>query len=231
MMKGANGNSAPCLHAGGRRYGHGETVRKWLQSDHHLTIRGSQPQLQEHVQAQTLAGEMAERCRCVFLSLFSLVFHVCILYDSCYVCVCVTETMAIDNMLPSPSSLSSPLLGFEGLPGRRRKKRTSIETNVRIALERNFISVSRIHEQHTHTVDLEHTKDFNFLLQKSHFVQMTRSFYLLYSVQHTSASWPPFCCLMIKKILVLFLKMLNPFFSLSGETEVYQQTNLLLYTV
>uniref|UniRef100_A0A672SRL7 POU domain protein n=1 Tax=Sinocyclocheilus grahami TaxID=75366 RepID=A0A672SRL7_SINGR len=39
-----------------------------------------------------------------------------------------------------PNSLSSPLLGFEGLPGRRRKKRTSIETNVRIALERNFIS-------------------------------------------------------------------------------------------
>uniref|UniRef100_A0A673NJP4 POU domain protein n=1 Tax=Sinocyclocheilus rhinocerous TaxID=307959 RepID=A0A673NJP4_9TELE len=50
------------------------------------------------------------------------------------------EIMAIDNMLPSPSSLSSPLLGFDGLPGRRRKKRTSIETNVRIALERNFIS-------------------------------------------------------------------------------------------
>ncbi|XP_051992465.1 POU domain, class 2, transcription factor 2 [Xyrauchen texanus] len=50
------------------------------------------------------------------------------------------ETMAIDNMMPSPSSLSSTMLGFEGLPGRRRKKRTSIETNVRIALERNFIS-------------------------------------------------------------------------------------------
>ncbi|KAI5087285.1 POU domain, class 2, transcription factor 2 isoform X1 [Silurus meridionalis] len=49
------------------------------------------------------------------------------------------ETMAIDSMLPSPSSLSSPMLGFEGLPGRRRKKRTSIETNVRVALERNFI--------------------------------------------------------------------------------------------
>ncbi|XP_053190378.1 POU domain, class 2, transcription factor 2 [Scomber japonicus] len=48
------------------------------------------------------------------------------------------ETMAVDNMLPSPSSLSSPLLGMEGLPGRRRKKRTSIETNVRVALERNF---------------------------------------------------------------------------------------------
>uniref|UniRef100_A0A3Q3M0X0 POU domain protein n=2 Tax=Mastacembelus armatus TaxID=205130 RepID=A0A3Q3M0X0_9TELE len=48
------------------------------------------------------------------------------------------ETMAVDNMLPSPSSISSPMLGIEGLPGRRRKKRTSIETNVRVALERNF---------------------------------------------------------------------------------------------
>lgn len=58
------------------------------------------------------------------------------------VCVCVrVETMAIDSMLPSPGSLSSPMLGFEGLPGRRRKKRTSIETNVRVALERNFITV------------------------------------------------------------------------------------------
>uniref|UniRef100_A0AAY4DLC0 POU domain protein n=1 Tax=Denticeps clupeoides TaxID=299321 RepID=A0AAY4DLC0_9TELE len=50
------------------------------------------------------------------------------------------ETMAIDSMLPSPSSLSSPLVGLEGLPGRRRKKRTSIETNVRVILERNFIT-------------------------------------------------------------------------------------------
>uniref|UniRef100_A0A3B3CCW1 POU domain protein n=1 Tax=Oryzias melastigma TaxID=30732 RepID=A0A3B3CCW1_ORYME len=48
------------------------------------------------------------------------------------------ETMAVDSMLPSPSSISSPLLGIEGLPGRRRKKRTSIETNVRVVLERNF---------------------------------------------------------------------------------------------
>ncbi|XP_053719693.1 POU domain, class 2, transcription factor 2 isoform X1 [Synchiropus splendidus] len=48
------------------------------------------------------------------------------------------ETMAVDSMLPSPSSISSPLLGMEGLPGRRRKKRTSIETNVRVVLERNF---------------------------------------------------------------------------------------------
>uniref|UniRef100_A0A674AFC8 POU domain protein n=1 Tax=Salmo trutta TaxID=8032 RepID=A0A674AFC8_SALTR len=49
------------------------------------------------------------------------------------------ETMAIDSMLPSPNSLSSPMMGFEGMTGRRRKKRTSIETNVRVALERNFI--------------------------------------------------------------------------------------------
>ncbi|XP_068189414.1 POU domain, class 2, transcription factor 2 [Antennarius striatus] len=48
------------------------------------------------------------------------------------------ETMAVDSMLPSPSSISTPMLGLEGLPGRRRKKRTSIETNVRVALERNF---------------------------------------------------------------------------------------------
>nr|XP_057903888.1 POU domain, class 2, transcription factor 2 [Doryrhamphus excisus] len=48
------------------------------------------------------------------------------------------ETMAVDSILPSPSSISSPLLGMEGLAGRRRKKRTSIETNVRLVLERNF---------------------------------------------------------------------------------------------
>ncbi|XP_058257191.1 POU class 2 homeobox 2a isoform X2 [Hemibagrus wyckioides] len=48
------------------------------------------------------------------------------------------ETMSMDSTLPSPSSLSSPSLGFEGLPVRRRKKRTSIETNVRVALERSF---------------------------------------------------------------------------------------------
>ncbi|KAJ8389454.1 hypothetical protein AAFF_G00119920 [Aldrovandia affinis] len=50
------------------------------------------------------------------------------------------ETMALDCTLPSPSSLSSPSMSFEGLPGRRRKKRTSIETNIRVALEHNFIA-------------------------------------------------------------------------------------------
>ncbi|KAG2470334.1 PO2F2 factor, partial [Polypterus senegalus] len=50
------------------------------------------------------------------------------------------ETMSMDTTLPSPNHLNSPPLGFEGLPGRRRKKRTSIETNVRVALERSFIA-------------------------------------------------------------------------------------------
>ncbi|XP_008429543.1 POU domain, class 2, transcription factor 2 isoform X2 [Poecilia reticulata] len=50
------------------------------------------------------------------------------------------ETMSIDSTLPSPSSLSSPSMGFDGVPGRRRKKRTSIETNVRVALERAFLT-------------------------------------------------------------------------------------------
>lgn len=49
--------------------------------------------------------------------------------------------MAVDSMLPSPSSISNPMSGFEGLPGKRRKKRTSIETNVRVILERNFNTV------------------------------------------------------------------------------------------
>ncbi|XP_068426108.1 POU domain, class 2, transcription factor 2 isoform X2 [Clinocottus analis] len=50
------------------------------------------------------------------------------------------ETMSLDCTLPSPSSLSSSSMGFDGLPGRRRKKRTSIETNVRVGLERAFMT-------------------------------------------------------------------------------------------
>ncbi|KAF3839283.1 hypothetical protein F7725_018000, partial [Dissostichus mawsoni] len=45
-----------------------------------------------------------------------------------------------DCTMPSPSSLSSSSMGFDGMPGRRRKKRTSIETNVRVALERAFMT-------------------------------------------------------------------------------------------
>ncbi|XP_041963845.1 POU domain, class 2, transcription factor 2 isoform X2 [Alosa sapidissima] len=55
-----------------------------------------------------------------------------------------TENMSLDSTyshtLPSPGSLASQSLGLEGLPGRRRKKRTSIETNIRVALERSFIT-------------------------------------------------------------------------------------------
>ncbi|XP_068097578.1 POU domain, class 2, transcription factor 2 isoform X2 [Hyperolius riggenbachi] len=50
------------------------------------------------------------------------------------------ESMSVDSTLPSPNPLSSPGGGYEGLPGRRRKKRTSIETNVRFALEKSFIA-------------------------------------------------------------------------------------------
>ncbi|XP_070805554.1 POU domain, class 2, transcription factor 2 isoform X2 [Pituophis catenifer annectens] len=50
------------------------------------------------------------------------------------------ETMSVDSTLPSPNQLNSPNLGFDGLPGRRRKKRTSIETNVRFALEKSFLA-------------------------------------------------------------------------------------------
>lgn len=59
-----------------------------------------------------------------------------------HICSPGTETMSVDSSLPSPNQLSSPSLGFDGLPGRRRKKRTSIETNVRFALEKSFLAVS-----------------------------------------------------------------------------------------
>ncbi|XP_032374544.1 POU domain, class 2, transcription factor 2 isoform X4 [Etheostoma spectabile] len=57
-----------------------------------------------------------------------------------YACFPSSETMSTDCTMPSPSSLSSPSMGFDGIPGRRRKKRTSIETNVRVALERAFMT-------------------------------------------------------------------------------------------
>uniref|UniRef100_A0A4W4EEH0 POU domain, class 2, transcription factor 1 n=1 Tax=Electrophorus electricus TaxID=8005 RepID=A0A4W4EEH0_ELEEL len=51
------------------------------------------------------------------------------------------ENQTSDQALSSPSSLGSPGLGMEGL-NRRRKKRTSIETNIRVALEKSFLEVS-----------------------------------------------------------------------------------------
>ncbi|KAG9337743.1 hypothetical protein JZ751_028240 [Albula glossodonta] len=70
-----------------------------------------------------------------------------------------TKTMSIDSTLPSPSSLSSPSLGFEGLPGRRRKKRTSIETNVRVALERSFIALNQYEVRDTQGDDFSVSDD------------------------------------------------------------------------
>ncbi|KAM9449250.1 POU domain, class 2, transcription factor 1-like isoform 7-T8 [Salvelinus alpinus] len=53
------------------------------------------------------------------------------------------DNLSSDQALSSPSALGSPGLGMEGL-NRRRKKRTSIETNIRLALEKRFLEVSDI---------------------------------------------------------------------------------------
>ncbi|XP_067874810.1 POU domain, class 2, transcription factor 2-like [Heterodontus francisci] len=50
------------------------------------------------------------------------------------------ENMSADATLPSPNAMCSPPIGIEGMGGRKRKKRTSIETNVRVALEKNFLA-------------------------------------------------------------------------------------------
>ncbi|XP_072300794.1 POU domain, class 2, transcription factor 1b isoform X4 [Eucyclogobius newberryi] len=48
------------------------------------------------------------------------------------------ENLSSDQALSSPSALGSPGMGIEGI-NRRRKKRTSIETNIRVALEKSFL--------------------------------------------------------------------------------------------
>uniref|UniRef100_A0A8C6UA84 POU domain protein n=1 Tax=Neogobius melanostomus TaxID=47308 RepID=A0A8C6UA84_9GOBI len=48
------------------------------------------------------------------------------------------ENLTSDQTLSSPCGLGSPGLGIEGI-NRRRKKRTSIETNIRVALEKSFL--------------------------------------------------------------------------------------------
>ncbi|XP_023605076.1 LOW QUALITY PROTEIN: POU domain, class 2, transcription factor 1-like [Myotis lucifugus] len=48
------------------------------------------------------------------------------------------ENLSSDSALSSPSALNSPGQGIEGL-NRRRRKRTSIETNIRVALEKSFL--------------------------------------------------------------------------------------------
>ncbi|XP_077149857.1 POU domain, class 2, transcription factor 1 isoform X2 [Ranitomeya variabilis] len=48
------------------------------------------------------------------------------------------ENITTDSALSSPNVMNSPGHGIEGL-NRRRKKRTSIETNIRVALEKSFL--------------------------------------------------------------------------------------------
>ncbi|XP_034069556.1 POU domain, class 2, transcription factor 1b isoform X11 [Gymnodraco acuticeps] len=48
------------------------------------------------------------------------------------------ENLTSDQSLSSPNALGSPGMGIEGI-NRRRKKRTSIETNIRVALENSFL--------------------------------------------------------------------------------------------
>ncbi|XP_037096166.1 POU domain, class 2, transcription factor 1b isoform X2 [Syngnathus acus] len=48
------------------------------------------------------------------------------------------ENLTSDQGLSTPSALGSPGMGIEGI-NRRRKKRTSIETNIRVALEKSFL--------------------------------------------------------------------------------------------
>ncbi|XP_036396285.1 POU domain, class 2, transcription factor 1b isoform X2 [Megalops cyprinoides] len=48
------------------------------------------------------------------------------------------ENLTSDQAMTSPSALGSQAMGLEGL-NRRRKKRTSIETNIRVALEKSFL--------------------------------------------------------------------------------------------
>ncbi|XP_074668785.1 POU domain, class 2, transcription factor 1 isoform X4 [Strix aluco] len=66
------------------------------------------------------------------------------------------ENYSPDSALSSPSALNSPGLGVEGL-NRRRKKRTSIETNIRVALEKSFLEFAKI-LSHRSKLDILHIK-------------------------------------------------------------------------
>lgn len=84
-----------------------------------------------------LAGALEQNCTS-HSSLRYLYLGVCVFVRA----VCA-ENQTLDQGLSSPSSIGSPGLGMEGL-NRRRKKRTSIETNIRVALEKSFLEVRSI---------------------------------------------------------------------------------------
>lgn len=81
-----------------------------------------------------------------YLVSFIHIYSVCeSLSSAVFPCIFFTliENLSSDSTASSPSALNSPGLGAEGL-NRRRKKRTSIETNIRVALEKSFMEVSEV---------------------------------------------------------------------------------------
>ncbi|MEQ2167600.1 hypothetical protein GOODEAATRI_005714, partial [Goodea atripinnis] len=62
------------------------------------------------------------------------------------------ENLTSDQSLSSPSALGSPGMGIEGI-NRRRKKRTSIETNIRVASTASLVSSPAINTSATLTVN------------------------------------------------------------------------------
>lgn len=121
-----------CVSAGRCGPRHGETIRERLQPDDDLSLRSPQPQLQEHVQAQTSAGEMAEWCRWVGWGCF---------WSSRSPPADFSLDVALENSpsdsMSNPTSMPPLIEGY----GRKRKKRTSIETNIKLTLEKRFLDV------------------------------------------------------------------------------------------
>lgn len=70
------------------------------------------------------------------------VMHIWLIWNFISVLFILTENLSSDSAVSSPSALNSSGQGVEGL-NRRRKKRTSIETNIRAALEKSFLEVSK----------------------------------------------------------------------------------------
>ncbi|XP_035249060.1 POU domain, class 2, transcription factor 1b isoform X2 [Anguilla anguilla] len=96
------------------------------------------------------------------------------------------ENLTSDQAMTSPSSLGSSPLGLEGL-NRRRKKRTSIETNIRVALEKSFLEVSHTsHALEKSFLEVSHT---SHALEKS-FLEVSHTSHALeksfLEVSHTS---------------------------------------------
>ncbi|XP_035751876.1 POU domain, class 2, transcription factor 1 isoform X4 [Egretta garzetta] len=75
------------------------------------------------------------------------------------------ENLSSDSTLSSPSALNSPGLGGEGL-NRRRKKRTSIETNIRVALEKSFLEFTALVISHSKILSHRSKLDILHIIKK-----------------------------------------------------------------